>query len=234
MAFLSVTRVYCGETREPIEYIFGRYLHLDRNNPPRMGVMGSEILGSLWRYRPTWSNRDKIWHKHAPLATETCLPAKFRRDGRPDGELCGPRKCPKFLQIRKYWLKVGWISFVYGTELVLGNSNHVKKCHRNRPLCAQLWDSMFWTIALRLPHACIVARRVNRSSSFSARTYRWTTATSAPTRSPSSPMRRNYGAPKLWVQREGVGLLGPSSLHATNCMWWLAACSDYQMRGLLN
>ena len=32
----------------------------------RGGIMGLEILGSMRRYRPTWSNRDQIWRKHTP------------------------------------------------------------------------------------------------------------------------------------------------------------------------
>ena len=56
----SVTRVYCGVTREPIELIFGRYLPLVRVAYPKgalssqeMEFWGPAILGYLGRYRPT-------------------------------------------------------------------------------------------------------------------------------------------------------------------------------------
>ena len=35
----SVTRVIPGRTREPMEFIFGRYLHLDNSNPNLKGTL---------------------------------------------------------------------------------------------------------------------------------------------------------------------------------------------------
>ena len=50
-----VTLVIPGQTREPIEWIFNRYMPLDKSNPPqtgtpppRGGAVGPEIVGSLW------------------------------------------------------------------------------------------------------------------------------------------------------------------------------------------
>ena len=75
MVFLSVcasvTRMHYGETPEPIEFIFGSYLPLDKSNPhlkgvpvlPLRGVMGPKILVSLGKNRPTLSIRDQICHK---------------------------------------------------------------------------------------------------------------------------------------------------------------------------
>ena len=64
-------RVYCGETRKPIEFIFGVNLPADNSNDtPGLGPSSPEgelwtkVLCSLRTYRPTLIDRDKIWHKH--------------------------------------------------------------------------------------------------------------------------------------------------------------------------
>ena len=66
---LSVTRVYFGETREPIEFIFDRYLPMENSNPNPNGdpfhplSYGPRNLGL--GHCPTLSNRDEILPKHA-------------------------------------------------------------------------------------------------------------------------------------------------------------------------
>ena len=86
-----------GQTRKPIEFIFGRYLPLDNSKPHpkggpppplRVGVMEPEILGYMGRYRPTFSNRDEIWHEHTHYKGN--MPAKFRPDRPPNGGVMGP------------------------------------------------------------------------------------------------------------------------------------------------
>ena len=70
-----------GQTRQPIEFIFGTYLPLNNSNPtpkgrpllPRGGVMESEILGSMGKYRPTLAIAIKFGTS-IPLEKETCLP----------------------------------------------------------------------------------------------------------------------------------------------------------------
>ena len=94
--------------REPIAFVFDRYLPLNNSNPkrdpflPRWELSGPEILGCMERYRPTLSNRDQIWHEHT-LTKETCL-QNSSPIGLPMGELWA-LKCP----MGPNFVKVCWL-----------------------------------------------------------------------------------------------------------------------------
>ena len=58
----SVTIVYCGEMREPIEFIFGTYLPLDNSNPHSKEGPPPPLEGELWapKFWVQWEDTDQI------------------------------------------------------------------------------------------------------------------------------------------------------------------------------
>ena len=91
----------CGETREPIEFIFGRYLPLVNSNPhpkgrppppPRGGVMGPQKFGFYGKVQANFEQLRSNLARAYPLTNETCLP-NFSPIGLPVGSYGAP-KCP--------------------------------------------------------------------------------------------------------------------------------------------